>query len=109
MTPAAASGLSDAENQVQEALKQANTITLHQITSRLNAGPAVDLSELLKQQVDSYPRIRKILAQAALRRSLETPAAVPKRATSISDPTATFLMRGRFRLCFHCKTEFSAL
>ena len=65
MAPAAAPSLSDVENQVKEALKQANTITLNQITSRLNADPTVDLSELFKQQVDPY------LAQAARQRSLE--------------------------------------
>ena len=32
MAPAAAPSLSDVENQVQAALKQANTITLNQIT-----------------------------------------------------------------------------
>ena len=100
MASAPAPSLSDAEDQVQEALKQANTITLNQITSRLSADPTVDLSELLKQQVDSYPRIRNVLAQAARQRSLQTPATVPKRATSNTDATKTFLMRGKVRVMF---------
>lgn len=110
MTPAAAPSLFDVENQVQEALKQANTITLNQITSRLNADPTVDLSELLKQQVESYPRIRKVFAQAARQRSLKTPAAVPKFATSIPDaPTKTFLMRGKVRIMFPLQERVRSL
>ena len=101
MAPAAAPSLSAVENQVKEALKQVNTITLNQITSRLKTDPTVDLSELFRQQVDSYPRIRNVLAQSARQRSLETPAAaVPKPATSILDATKTFLMRGKVRVMF---------
>lgn len=71
-----------AENQEREAFTRANTITMKQLTSRLDEDPAFDLSEILKQQVVSYRRIRNALADAARRGTL---AVNPKPAPAPTD------------------------
>lgn len=54
--------------EIKKAHGLANTITLNRITSKVKGNPAVDLSDLLKQQATTYPQLRDILVQEAHRR-----------------------------------------
>ena len=52
------------EDEVQKVLKQANEIIMKRLSSKLDANPTFDLSELLRQQAYSYPQLRHAPAQA---------------------------------------------
>ena len=54
--------------EIKKAHELANTITLTRLTSKVKQNPAIDLSDLLKQQATTYPQLRDILAQEAHRR-----------------------------------------
>lgn len=56
----------------QEAYKLVNTITLGQLTRKLEQDPTADLSSVLEQQATSYPDFRKSLAQDACEAEAET-------------------------------------
>ena len=77
------------ETQEQKAFIDANTITMKQLTSRLNDDPAFDLCEILKQQAVSYPRTRDLLADAMRRR---TSAVDPELASAPMDIRCTALL-----------------
>jgi hypothetical protein len=51
--------------ETEKAYKLANSITLQRLSSKIKANPTVDLSNLLLQQCNSYPELRRNLAQAA--------------------------------------------
>ncbi|KAK3294270.1 uncharacterized protein B0H64DRAFT_300309, partial [Chaetomium fimeti] len=51
------------------ARRLANTSTLNRLASRLKANPAADLAQVLKQQADAYPQLRRRLEQAALEKA----------------------------------------
>lgn len=86
------------EDVEREALTQVNAITLKQISSKLDANPILDLSELLKQQAISYPRLRNVLARAARQRALAAPNVATKSHTSYNDATSRFLINGEVRV-----------
>lgn len=53
------------DDEVQEAYKLANTITMGHLNRKLQADPTADLSSILEQQASQYPELRNGLAQDA--------------------------------------------
>ena len=87
---------STVESQEREAFTRANTITMKQLTSRLDEDPAFDISDLLEQKAVSYPRIRYALADAARRRALAVdakpaPAPTDVRSAALLSPVVQVL------------------
>lgn len=57
-------------DEIREAHKLANTVTLNRLTSAIDRNPAADLAQVLQQQANGYSQLRDSLAKSAQQRPL---------------------------------------